>query len=268
MDKQYNEDGFIPKHGGYERLITYQKSEIIYDGTFYFAHKYLDRFDRTIDQMVQSARSCKQNIVEASMASGTSKETEIKLTNVARASLEELKKDFEDYIRTRHLKFWDKNHPYYTELTKKHKTLNANYETYRKGIESPNVEVSANVLLSLINVTGYLLAQQIKTLEKNFLEEGGLKERMTQARIDVRRKKAQESENQRPTSNSIAGNGTVSMDLVIKMDEWDKDRKTLEHWQWNTMKAITEGKYPLEGKYIYACLMNLKVLKRAGFVEE
>ena len=188
MDKQYNDDGYIPKHGGYERLITYQKSEIIYDGTYYFAHKYLDRYDRTIDQMVQSARSCKQNIVEASMASGTSKETEIKLTNVARASLEELKKDYEDYIRTRHLKFWDKQHPYYAELTKKHRTPDANYETYRKGIESPDPEVSVNVLLSVVNVTSYLLAQQIKTLEKEFLEQGGLRERMSQARIEVRKK--------------------------------------------------------------------------------
>jgi len=188
MDKQYNEDGFIPKHGGYERLITYQKSEIIYDGTYYFAHKYLNKYDRTIDQMIQSARSDKQNIVEASMASGTSKETEIKLTNVARASLEELKKDYEDYIRTRHLTFWDKKHPFYAALTQKHKTPNANYETYRKGIDSPDPEVSANVLLSLVNVTSYLLAQQMKTLEKEFLNEGGLRERMVQARIEVRKK--------------------------------------------------------------------------------
>ena len=188
MDKQYNEDGFIPKHGGYERLITYQKSEIIYDGTYYFAHKYLNKYDRTIDQMIQSARSGKQNIVKASMASGTSKETEIKLTNVARASLEELKKDYEDYIRTRHLTFWDKKHPFYAALTQKHKTLNANYETYRKGIESTDPEVSANVLLSLVNVTSYLLAQQMKTLEKEFLQQGGLRERMSQARIEVRKK--------------------------------------------------------------------------------
>jgi four helix bundle suffix protein len=188
MDKQYNEDGFIPKHGGYERLITYQKSEIIYDGTYYFAHKYLNKYDRTIDQMIQSARSGKQNIVEASMASGTSKETEIKLTNVARASLEELKKDFEDYLRTRHLTYWDKKHPFYAALTQKHKTPNANYETYRKGIESPDPEVSANVLLSLVNVTSYLLAQQMKTLEKEFLQQGGLRERMSQARIEVRKK--------------------------------------------------------------------------------
>lgn len=188
MDKQYNADGFIPKHGGYERLITYQKSEIIYDGTQYFCKKYFQRYDRTIDQMVQAARSGKQNIVEASMASGTSKETEIKLTNVARASLEELLIDYKDFLRTNKLSYWDKHHPYYAQLSQKHKTPNANYGTYRKGIESPEPEVSANVMISLINVTSYLLAQQIKTLEKEFLEEGGLRERMSQARIEVRKK--------------------------------------------------------------------------------
>ena len=188
MGKQYNPDGFIPKYGGYERLITYQKSEIIFDGTKYFTKKYFHPYDRTIDQMVQAARSGKQNIVEASMASGTSKEMEIKLTNVARASLEELLIDYKDYLRNNKLTYWDKSHPYYPKLTLKHKIPDATYETYRKGIESPDPEVSANVLISLINVTSYLLAQQIKTLEKEFLEEGGLRERMSQARMDVRNK--------------------------------------------------------------------------------
>jgi four helix bundle suffix protein len=188
MEKQYNPDGFIPKHGGYERLITYQKAEIIFDGTKYFTKKYYKPYDRTIDQMVQAARSGKQNIVEASMASGTSKEMEIKLTNVARASLEELLIDFKDFLRNNKLKFWDKTHPYYPRLTEKHKTENATYITYQKGIESSDPEVSANVMVSLINVTSYLLAQQIKTLEKEFLQEGGLRERMSQARIEVRKK--------------------------------------------------------------------------------
>lgn len=188
MDKQYNDDGFIPKHGGYERLITYQKSEIIYDGTYYFAHKYLDRYDRTIDQMVQSARSCKQNIVEASMASGTSKETEIKLTNVARASLKELREDYKDFIISNKLTFWDKTHPYYNALTQKHLVLNPTYELYKKGIESDSPEVAANVLYSLTNITHYMLKQQLKRLETDFLKEGGLRERMTKARIDYRNK--------------------------------------------------------------------------------
>jgi len=106
MEKQFNSDGFIPKHGGYERLITYQKAEVIFDGTKYFTNKYFQRYDRTIDQMVQAARSGKQNIAEASMASGTSKETEIKLTNVARSSLEELLIDYKDFLRNNKLRYW------------------------------------------------------------------------------------------------------------------------------------------------------------------
>jgi four helix bundle suffix protein len=188
MDKQYNPEGFIPKHGGYERLITYQKAEVIYDGTYYFCKKYFKPYDRTIDQMVQAARSGKQNIVEGSMASGTSKEMEIKLTNVARASLEELLIDYKDFLRTRKLIIWDKQHTYYPHLTKLLTTPDATYQTYRKGIESPDPEVSANVLIGLINLTSFLLGKQIKALEKEFLQEGGLRERMSQARIEVRRK--------------------------------------------------------------------------------
>lgn len=186
MEKQFNENGFIPKHGGYERLLTYQKADIIFLGTYHFCEKFLSRFTRTVDQMQQAARSGKQNIIEASMASGTSKETEIKLTNVARASLEELKEDYKDYLKIHKLTFWDKNHPYYNELTKKHRIRPSIYETYQKGIESTNPEVSANVLLSLVNVTTYLLSKQITTLEKEFLNEGGLRERMTKARIETR----------------------------------------------------------------------------------
>jgi four helix bundle protein len=102
-------DGFIPPHGGYQNLLSYQKAEIVYDATVKFCAKYLDRRDRTVDQMVQAARSGKQNIVEASMASGTSKEFEIKLTNVARASLEELLVDYQDFLRTRDLRLWTKD---------------------------------------------------------------------------------------------------------------------------------------------------------------
>jgi four helix bundle suffix protein len=187
MDKQYNEDGFIPKHGGYQNLITFQKAEIIFLGTNKFCEKYLSKFDRTYDQMIQAARSGQQNILEGSMASGTSKKTEIFLTNVARASLDELRQDYKNFINTRSLTFWDKNHIYYSELTKKHRLQDQSYETFRKGIESDNPEVAANVLYSLTNVTIYLLAQQLKKLEREFLDEGGISERMTKARIEVRR---------------------------------------------------------------------------------
>ena len=115
-----NNEGFIPVHGGYRNLITYQKSEVIYDGTIYFTKRFFQKYNRTIDQMVQAARSGKQNIAEASMASATSKETEIKLTNVARASLEELLIDYEDFLRTNKLKLWEKDH----KLTVRFRELN------------------------------------------------------------------------------------------------------------------------------------------------
>jgi len=104
-------EGFIPPHGGYQKLLSYQKAEIVYDATVYFCDRFIDRRSRTHDQMVQAARSGKQNIVEGSMASGTSKETEIKLTNVARASLEELLEDYRDFLRVRKLPIWDRNDP-------------------------------------------------------------------------------------------------------------------------------------------------------------
>lgn len=185
-DKNQNKEGFIPKHGGYRNLITYQKSEIIYDGTIYFTGRAFKKYDRTIDQMVQAARSGKQNIVEASMASGTSKEMEIKLTNVARASLEELRIDYEDFLRSNKYEIWGKDHRYTLRFREINRTPNATYETYKKAIEHEQLEICANSMICLINIVSYLLAQQIKSLEKAFMEEGGLRERMTKARIDKR----------------------------------------------------------------------------------
>src|ERR1700678_2494129 len=104
-----SEPGFIPPHGRYQELLSYQKAEVVYDLTFRFCQRFLPKGDRTIDQMVQAARSGKQNIAEGTKASGTSKEMEIKLTNVARASLEELLVDYQDFLRTRNLRLWDKN---------------------------------------------------------------------------------------------------------------------------------------------------------------
>ena len=111
-----NPNGFIPPHGGYQNLMSYQMAEIVYDATVYFCNKYINKFSRTHDQMVQAARSGKQNIAEGSMASGTSKETEIKLIGVARASLEELLIDYKDFLRTNKLTLWDKNHPQALEI--------------------------------------------------------------------------------------------------------------------------------------------------------
>lgn len=193
-ERQYNKNVFIPKHGGYKNLLTYKKAEIIYDGTVYFCNRFFSKYDRTKSQMVQAARSGKQNIAEASMASGTSKETELKLTNVARASLEELLLDYRDFLRTHKYKEWDKNHRYVKRLQELNKDKNATYETFRKGIEHKNPEISANVLIGLIKVTTYLLDKQLARLESDFLKEGGLRERMYQARVESRKNKGQQGQ--------------------------------------------------------------------------
>jgi len=188
MPTENNNQGFIPKYGGYRKLLCYQKAEIIYDGTVYFTNRFFRKFDRTVDQMVQAARSGKQNIAEASMASATSKETEIKLMNVAKASLEELMLDYEDFLRTQKLPIWEKEHPLVVRFRQLNRTPNATYQTYIKAIENENPEICANSMICLIKVATYLLAKLVKQLEIDFLKHGGLRERMTNARIESRRK--------------------------------------------------------------------------------
>jgi four helix bundle suffix protein len=179
---------FIPPHGGYQKLLSYQKAEIVYDATVRFCDRFFDRRDRTHDQMVQAARSGKQNILEGSQASGTSKETEIKLTNVARASLEELLADYRDFLRLRGIAEWPKDHRYVRRLRELNRQPNASYETFRKGLEHPDPAICANVIIGLIKVTNYLLDQQLRHLEEAFVKEGGLRERMTRARLAERAK--------------------------------------------------------------------------------
>lgn len=178
--------GFIPPHGNYRALFSYQKAEIAYDLTFRFCQRFLTRGDRTIDQMVQAARSGKQNIAEGSKASGTSKEMEIKLTNVARASLEELLIDYQDFLRVRDLRLWDKNSAeaqFVRNLGSKPQTT---YESYREFCETRPAEVVANIAICLLHQTNYLLDQQIRRLEQDFVKEGGLRERMAKARLQYR----------------------------------------------------------------------------------
>ena len=184
--KASNPPGFIPPHGGYQSLLSYQKSQIVFDATVYFCKRFLEKWDRTYDQMVQAARSGKQNIIEGSQASGTSKEMEIKLTNVARASQEELLEDYRDFLRTRQLEEWDLKHPYTQRLRDLNRTPGANYETFRKGIEHNDPAICANVIIGLIKVTNYLLDQQLRSLEQAFLKDGGLREAMTRARVATR----------------------------------------------------------------------------------
>jgi four helix bundle suffix protein len=177
---------FIPPHGGYEELLSFQKARIVYDATVCFCERFLNKRDRTVDQMVQAARSGKQNILEGSQASGTSKEAEIKLMNVARASLEELLEDYRDFLRVRKEPLWEKNSREAQFVRRLGARKNRSYETYRTYIETRSAPVVANILICLIHQTNYLLDQQLRQLEQAFLEEGGLRERMTRARLSAR----------------------------------------------------------------------------------
>ena len=179
------DEKLIPAHGGYEDLKSFQKARIVYDGTVCFCGRFLERRDRTVDQMVQAARSGKQNILEGSQASGASKEMEIKLTNVARASLEELLEDYQDYLRTRGLKQWSKDSRE-ALFVRKLGAKNRSYESYRTYLETRPPEVAANILICLIHQTNFLLDQLLRQQEAAFLKAGGLRERMTRARLRSR----------------------------------------------------------------------------------
>lgn len=180
---------FIPPHGGYENLLSFQKARIVYDGTVRFCDRFINKRDRTRDQMIQAARSGKQNILEGSQASGTSKEIEIRLINVARASLEELLEDYRDFLRIAGLPFWGKNSREALFVRRLGSHRDASYETYRAYIETRPSGVVANILICMIHQTNYLLDQQLRQLEKAFLAEGGLRERMRRARIAARPKR-------------------------------------------------------------------------------
>lgn len=161
-------------------------AEIIFDGTAAFCGRFIDRRSRTLDQMVQAARSGKQNIAEGCMASGTSKKTELKLIGVARASLEELLLDFEDFLRLKGLPLWTKNHAEAQKIRKLAYEKNRSYSTYKAYIEKAQPEIAANTMICVINQANYLLDRQLKALEKDFLEEGGFTERLHRSRTEWR----------------------------------------------------------------------------------
>ncbi|MFA7173679.1 MAG: four helix bundle suffix domain-containing protein [Kiritimatiellia bacterium] len=204
---------FLPKKGGYKELLSYQKTVIIYDCTYVFCHRFLSKFDRTVDQMVQAARSGKQNIIEGAKAAVTSSETELKLTNVARASLEELLEDYCDFLRVRKFDLWDKQSSeasYVRKLSSGKIALpkvpgkDAGWNGREPGqdvdlfektrrvfvylIETRPPDVCANIMICLIHQANYLLDRQIEQLEEDFVKQGGLREMMYNARSDYRRK--------------------------------------------------------------------------------
>ena len=176
----------IPPHGGYRDLQSYQMSEIVYDATVVFCDRFISKRSRTHDQMVQAARSGKQNIAEGCMASDTSKKTELKLIGVARASLEELLLDFQDYLRQKGLVLWEKEHPKARQVRGLCYRKNRAYLTYKPYIEDSSPEIAANTMICLIHQTNYLLDQQLRALEKDFLKEGGFTERLYRARSRAR----------------------------------------------------------------------------------
>lgn len=211
-------DPLIPKHGGYRKLKSFQISQLVYDVTVRFCDRYIEKRSRTHDQMVQAARSGVQNIAEGSMASGTSKKTELKLTNVARASLEELRLDFEDYLRQRDLPLWEPDHPAlsrfkakrcatledvraWVEEEQKHTDgqgrTRAGTEMAGKNLLSVSVGdgqcesvlasvLVANAALSLLNLCCYLLDRQLEAQAKAFEAEGGFTERLYKRRREAK----------------------------------------------------------------------------------
>lgn len=177
---------FLRKKGGYRNLRVYRLTEIIYDLTMIFAKQYIRPGSRTRDQMEQAARSGKQNIAEGSAAALTSSETEIKLTNVAKASLEELLLDYEDYLRQNNLPQWDKDNPRTIKLREylQSEGFMANSTEFASKM---NVEEYCNLCITLINQATYLLRRLIDKQQDQFLQQGGIREQMHAARVQYRK---------------------------------------------------------------------------------
>ena len=206
-DKNRKRPGLIPLHGGYRNLRSFQVAEIVYDGTVLFCDRFVDRRSRTHDQMVQAGRSGRQNIAEGSVASATSKKTELKLTNVAKASLEELLLDFEDFLRQRGMRQWGKDDPEALGVRQRYRSFPG--EWFEKsdvsdlsdssdarprldpyGIAGAAPEVAANTLICLANQAIYLLKCQIQTLERDFVERGGFTEKLHRVRSQRRQQQS------------------------------------------------------------------------------
>jgi four helix bundle suffix protein len=209
----FEPEKLIPLHGGYRKLKSFQVAQLAYDVTVRFCDRYIEKRSRTRDQMEQAARSGVQNIAEGSQASGTSKKTELKLTNVARASLEELRLDYEDYLRQRGLAQWPREDARRAELIGARPATADDVAAWARAVhdgrhgrhgqsgrgkpeemsirsmvstKSTYAEISANGALALLAVACSLLDRQIATLGKNFVEEGGFTERLYRVRNERR----------------------------------------------------------------------------------
>ncbi len=186
----------LRKQTNWENLYFYQKANVLYQLTFVFTKRFLKRGDRTIDQMVQAARSGKQNIVEGSADGVTSMEMELKLLNAARGSLKELKEDYEDYLGARRLTRWDTGSSRYDGMLKFCRNHNK-VEDYQDYFDKWTDEEMANVALTLCHMVDKMMITYEKQKEKEFVTEGGIKERMTAARLGYRTNQREEIENLR-----------------------------------------------------------------------
>ncbi len=207
-----SQEGLIPKHGGYRKLKSFQIAQLVYDVTVRFCDRYISKRSRTHDQMVQAARSGVQNIAEGSKASGTSKKTELKLTNVAKASLEELKLDYEDFLRHRSLHQWGSEDPHRADLIRRRCTTVQEVAQWVKEVHerdrsvpqrsqstkstlstsstpSTYPQISANAALVLIAVAVSLLNRQLAAQADAFEKEGGFTERLYQRRVQARKQR-------------------------------------------------------------------------------
>ena len=194
-----NEHRRLRPSGGYRELRSYQVATVVYDGTVSFCDRFIGKFSRTHDQMVQAARSGGKNIAEGSRAAATTSQTELRLVNVARASLEELLLDYEDFLRQHKLRAWSKNDPEALAVRAVGKKFDrsgqpdrsdpaVHWQAYAHWLEHADSEVVANTLLCLIHQTNYLLDRQINALERDFVEGGGYSEQLAVARLAERKR--------------------------------------------------------------------------------
>lgn len=201
--------------GGYRKLRSYQVATVIYDATVSFCDRLVGTRSRTHDQMVQAARSCGKNIAEGSRAAATTSQTELRLVNIARASLEELLLDYEDFLRQRKLRAWARDDPEALAVRAVGKQLDqsdqtdrtdpaAHYQAYARWLEHADPAVVANTLICLIHQTNYLIDQQISALERDFVQEGGYSEQLAAARIAERRRQDRTDETDRADRTEAA----------------------------------------------------------------
>ncbi len=197
-------NGFLPQRGGYRNLRVYKMTEIIYDLSVIFTERFIKRGSRTKDQMEQAARSGKQNIAEGSVASTTSTETEIKLTNVAKASLEELLLDYEDYLRQNNLPQWGKNHPRTLRLRQYLKSAEfiSAPTTFAHKIDA---EEYCNLCITLINQATYMLRRLLERQQEQFIQQGGIREQMHRARTDYRNRQNSSDSSDGPDKSKKSG---------------------------------------------------------------